>query len=265
MGMPAVFISHGSPMVAVERDGYTEALRRMGESLPAPKAIVVISAHWESRAPVRVGTSERPPLIYDFGGFPPELYTLKYPAPGYPGIAKDIVQRLNQAGIAAVEDAARGLDHGAWVPLRHAYPEATVPVVEVTLPMPRTPQDLLAIGRALAPLQDQGVLIVGSGGVVHNLRRVVFSNKAAPVEAWAKSFDDWVRGRLEEQDVESLVDYRKRAPEAAASVPTTEHFDPLFVVLGAAGKAFRVEDVFEGFHHGNLSMRTVTISASQKR
>jgi 4,5-DOPA dioxygenase extradiol len=265
MGMPAVFISHGSPMVAVERDGYTEALRRMGESLPAPKAIVVISAHWESRAPVRVGTSERPPLIYDFGGFPPELYTLKYPAPGHPGIAKDIVQRLNKAGIAAVEDAARGLDHGAWVPLRHAYPEATVPVVEVTLPMPRTPQDLLAIGRALAPLQDQGVLIVGSGGVVHNLRRVVFSNKAAPVEAWAKSFDDWVRGRLEEQDVEALVDYRKRAPEAAASVPTTEHFDPLFVVVGAAGKAFRVEDVFEGFHHGNLSMRTVTISASQKR
>ena len=262
--MPVVYVSHGSPMVAVERDGYTEALRRMGETLTAPTAVVVISAHWESAAPVRVGSSERPSLIYDFGGFPPELYHLKYPAPGSPGIAKDIVQRLVAAGIPAVEDSQRGLDHGAWVPLRQIYPDAKVPVVEVTLPMPRTPAQLLAIGKALAPLRDQGVLIVGSGGIVHNLRRVVFADKNAPVEPWAKSFDDWVRARLEDKDVAALVDYRKRAPEAAASVPTTEHFDPLFVALGASGEEFEVKDVFEGFHHGNLSMRTVIISASQK-
>jgi 4,5-DOPA dioxygenase extradiol len=257
--MPVVVVSHGSPMVAIERDGYTGALRRLGESLPAPTAVVVISAHWESSAPVRVGSAERPSLIYDFGGFPAELYDLKYPAPGDPGAAKDIVQRLVAAGIPAVEDPKRGLDHGAWVPLRQMYPDARVPVVEVTLPMPRTPSQLLSIGQALSPLRDRGMLIVGSGGIVHNLRRVVFADKAAPVEGWAKSFDDWVRNRLEERDLDALVDYRKRAPEAAASVPTTEHFDPLFVALGASDAGFRVQDVFEGFHYGNLSMRTLVL------
>ncbi|HZE97979.1 MAG TPA: class III extradiol ring-cleavage dioxygenase [Planctomycetota bacterium] len=265
--LPAVLISHGSPMVAVEKDDYTQALRRTGESLPRPTTLVVVSAHWESAAPVRVGTSARPSLIYDFGGFPPELYDLKYPAPGNPGTAKDIVRRLVAAGIPAVEDPQRGLDHGAWVPLLQAYPDADVPVVEVTLPVPRTPAELLAIGKALAPLRDEGVLLVGSGGIVHNLRRVVFSDKNAPIESWARSFDDWIRARLEEKDVDAIVNYRSQAPEAAASVPTTEHFDPLFVVLGAVGPDFKIRDLYEGFHYGNLSLRTFAVGefAAQKR
>ena len=259
--MPTVFISHGSPMVAIEKDDYTQALWGLGDSLPAPTAVVVVSAHWEAAAPVRVTTSPQPPLIYDFGGFPAELYALQYRPPGNPGTAKDIVDRLTQAGISAVADAQRGLDHGAWVPLLHVYPDARVPVVEVTLPIPRTPASLLALGKALAPLRDGGVLLVGSGGIVHNLRRVRFDDKNAPIEPWARSFDDWVRGRLEEGDADAIADYKARAPEAAASVPTTEHFDPLFVVLGAMEKGERVKDVYEGVHYGNLSMRTFATSA----
>ncbi len=262
--MPVVYISHGSPMVAVETDDYTRALRRMGEELPKPKAIVVVSAHWESSAPVRVGSAERPALIYDFGGFPPELYQLKYPSPGDPSLAHDIVQSLKAAGIPAVGEDLRGLDHGVWVPLRHVYPGAEIPVVEVTLPSPRRPSDIVALGKALAPLRDRGVLLVGSGGVVHNLRRVQFGDKEAPIEAWAQSFDDWVRARLETLDTAAMTDYRRLAPEAASAVPTTEHFDPLFMVLGASGEGDRVRDVYEGFQYGNLSMRTVLISASRK-
>jgi len=265
--MPVVFISHGSPMVAVEKDDYTGALRRMGESLPLPKAIVVVSAHWETAAPVRVTLAETPETIHDFGGFPEALYQLRYPSPGHPTLAKEILSLLNAGGIPAIGDGERGLDHGAWVPLRHAYPGAEIPVLEVTLPMPRSPSALLLIGQALAPLRRQGVLLMGSGGIVHNLRRVHFADKNAPVEAWAKSFDDWVRSRLESGDVASIVDYKGQAPHGAAAAPTTEHLDPLFVVLGAAGKGAAVQDLYEGIQYGNLSMRSFALAqpAPKKR
>lgn len=257
--LPVVFISHGSPMVAVEEDAYTAALGRLGESLPGPQSILVVSAHWESPAPVRVGRAARPETLHDFGGFPDLLYALRYPCPGNPGLAGEVVSMLSDAGIRSVGDERRGLDHGAWVPLRHAFPEAEIPVVEVTLPTPRSPAELLRMGQALSPLRSRGVLILGSGGIVHNLRRVRFQEKEAPVEPWARSFDEWVRERLEAGDVAGLADYRARAPEAAAAVPTTEHFDPLFVALGAAGKGFRVQDLHEGFQYGNLSMRTFAL------
>lgn len=265
--MPVVFISHGSPMVAVEKDDYTAALRRMGESLPLPKAIVVVSAHWETSAPVRVTLSEKPETIHDFGGFPDVLYQLRYPSPGQPTLGGEIVSLLNATGIPAVGDGQRGLDHGAWVPLRHAYPGAEIPVLQVTLPMPRSPSDLLQLGQALAPLRKQGVLLIGSGGIVHNLRRVQFADKNAPVDSWAKSFDDWIRGRLESGDIASIVDYKGQAPHSGAAVPTTEHFDPLFVALGAAGKGAATRDLYEGIHYGNLSMRSFALSepASKKR
>jgi len=263
--MPVVFISHGSPMVAVEKDDYTAALRRMGETLPLPKSIVVVSAHWETSAPVRVTLSEQPETIHDFGGFPDDLYRLNYPSRGNPELATEILSLLAAAGIPAVGDGQRGLDHGAWVPLRHAYPGAEIPVLEVTLPMPRSPSSMLRLGQALAPLRKQNVLPLGSGGIVHNLRRVRFDDKNAPVEPWAQSFDDWIRRRLESGDVASIADYKAQAPEWAAAVPTTEHFDPLFVVLGAAGRGQGVKDVYEGFRYGNLSMRTLILSAPQKR
>lgn len=253
-------------MVAVERDAYTDALRRMGEDLPRPRAIGVVSAHWESPLPVRVGTSARPETIHDFGGFPDELYDLDYPCSGEPLLGQEVLSLLSAAGVRATPDERRGLDHGAWVPLRHAYPGAEIPVLEVTLPSPRSPSDLIRLGQALAPLRERGVLLVGSGGIVHNLRRVRFGDKAAPVEPWARVFDSWVRERLEEGTIASLAEYRSRAPEATTAVPTTEHFDPLFVVLGAVGDGFRVRDLYEGFQYGNLSMRTFAVSgpASQK-
>jgi len=254
-------------MVAVEKDDYARALGRMGESLPLPRAIVIVSAHWESPAPVRVGLSPMPETIHDFGGFPEELYRLRYPSPGLPTLGAEIQALLAQAGIPSVGDERRGLDHGAWVPLLHAYPGAEIPVVQVTLPQPRSPSSLLALGEALEPLRKQGILLIGSGGIVHNLRRVHFGDKNAPVDAWAKSFDTWVRSRLESGDVASIADYQAQAPDSERSVPTTEHFDPLFVVLGAAGKGGRIQDLYEGFQYGNLSMRTfaVTPSASSKR
>jgi 4,5-DOPA dioxygenase extradiol len=265
--LPVVYISHGSPMVAVEKDDYTRALGRMGESLPLPRAIVVVSAHWEAPAPVRVGLAAMPETIHDFGGFPEELYRLRYPCPGEPKLAAEIQALLAEAGIVSVGDERRGLDHGAWVPLLHAYPGAEIPVLEVTLPQPRSPAALLALGQALGPLRKQGVLLIGSGGIVHNLRRVHFGDKNAPVDPWAKAFDDWVRSRLESGDVASIADYQAQAPESGRSVPTTEHFDPLFVVLGAAGKGGRIVDLYEGFHYGNLSMRTfaLTEAPSPKR
>lgn len=265
MEMPAVFISHGSPMAALEDDDYAAALRRMGEELPPPRAVVVVSAHAEAPAPLRVTGSERPAQVYDFYGFPEELYRLRYPSPGSPTLAREIVDLLAGTGFPAELDSRRGLDHGAWVPMSLAYPDANVPVVEVTLPAPRAAAELVKMGEALAPLRRQGVLLVGSGGVVHNLARLIWDDKRAPVDPWARRFDDWVRARLEERDVRSLADHRAVA-ESPLAVPTTEHFDPIFFVLGAASERDRVADVYEGFQYGNLSLRTFAlrpVAASQ--
>lgn len=237
-------------MLAVEEDGVTSMFRRWGAGL-SPRAIVVVSAHWEAPGPVRVTGAERPTLIYDFSGFPPELYDVRYPSPGDPALAADIVRRLEGATL----DPRRGIDHGAWVPLVHAFPAAKVPVLQVSLPVPRTPERVAQVGKALAPLRDEGVLLIGSGGLVHNLRRVHFDDKNAPVDGWAAEFDGWVRDHSD-----ALADYR-RAPHAAEAVPTTEHFDPAFFVLGAALPGDRLSWLYEGFHYGNLSMRSFELKA----
>lgn len=252
----ALFISHGSPMVALEDDDYNGALARAAAGVAKPAAIVVVSAHWEAALPVRVTSSVRPRTIHDFGGFPDELYRLTYQAPGSPSLATEVMSLLSARGIAAIADAQRGLDHGVWVPLRFLYPEADIPVVAVSLSVPRSPSELLAIGSALASLREQGVMLIGSGGIVHNLRRVVFADKHARVDAWAREFDDWFRGRLHERDVDAIASYRELAPNADLAVPTSEHFDPLFVMLGCWAEDERAIDVYEGFHHGNLSMRS---------
>src|SRR5438105_171175 len=191
--LPAVFLAHGSPMLAVERDDFTESLRRFGESLPRPRAMAIVSAHWESASAIRVTGGDHPAMIYDFGGFPEEIHEVRYPAPGAPELAADLVKRLAAADLRATLDPHRGIDHGAWVPARHVFPAAELPLVEVSLPVPRTPADLLRLGSCLASLRDAGVLLIGSGGIVHNLRRVRMDLKQAPVDAWAAEFDDWVR------------------------------------------------------------------------
>ena len=259
--LPVLFVSHGSPMVALETDDYTRALEGWASSVPRPAAIVVVSAHWQAPRPVRVATSPAPATIHDFYGFPPELYALRYTPPGAPGLASEIIARLREADIEAEGDPGRGLDHGAWVPLRFLYPRAEVPVVAVSLSAPARPRDLLALGRALAPLSAAGILVFGSGGVVHNLGRLDRRGESAPVAGWAQAFDDWVRDRLEAGDVDGLASYERLAPHASLAVPTSEHFDPLLVAVGAAAGDGRVRDVYAGFRFGSLSMRSFTLSA----
>jgi 4,5-DOPA dioxygenase extradiol len=258
--LPVLFVSHGSPMVALETDDYTRALEGWAGGVPRPTAIVVVSAHWQASRPVRVATSAAPATIHDFYGFPPELYALRYTPPGEPGLGSEIIARLQDAGIEAEADPGRGLDHGVWVPLRFLYPGAEVPVVAVSLSAPARPRELLALGRALAPLRAAGILILGSGGVVHNLGRLDRRGESAPVTEWARGFDDWVRDRLEAGDAESLASYERLAPHALLAVPTSEHFDPLLVAVGAAAGDGRVQDVYEGFRFGSLSMRSFTLS-----
>jgi len=258
---PAVFISHGSPMVAIEHDGYTEALAGLGRAFPAARAVLVISAHWQTERPVRVTAWERAPLVYDFGGFPEELYRLTYPAVGDPALAADVAGMLGEAGVAAVLEPRRGLDHGAWIPLRLAWPAAAIPVLEVTLPAPATPVELFGLGRALLPLRRRGIIVLGSGGIVHNLRRVRFHDRNAPVDAWAAEFDAWVAARLAAGDFDALLAYRQAGPHADLAVPSTEHFDPLFCVLGAAYEGEGTADIFAGFQYGNLSMRSFRFAA----
>jgi 4,5-DOPA dioxygenase extradiol len=251
---PALFVAHASPMLALERDGHAAALREFGKRLSDPSAIAIVSAHWETPGPVRVTAAPQPPLIYDFGGFPRPLYEMTYPAPGSPELASEILQMLGLAGLPAVAEHRRGWDHGVWIPLQLLVPDASVPVVEVSLPVPRTPDLVARVGKALAPLRDRGVLLVGSGGIVHNLRAARLDRKEGPVDEWAKRFDEWVREHVARRDVAELASYRGRAPASDLAVPESEHFDPLFFTLGAARPDDRLEEINRGFEYGNLSL-----------
>ncbi|MCP3142862.1 dioxygenase family protein [Pyxidicoccus xibeiensis] len=255
---PAVFVSHGSPMVALDADAYPQSLKALGDSAASVRALVVVSAHWETPGEVRVTASARPPLIHDFYGFPEPLYRLRYDAPGEPSLAADVVTRLKAAGLRAAADAERGLDHGAWVPLLHAFPQARLPVVQVSLPTISSPAEVARVGEVLRPLRGQGVLLMGSGGIVHNLRRLNFHDKLASVEPWAQAFDGWVAARLEARDFSGLQAWLD-APNARLAHPRAEHLMPLYFVLGAALPEDRLTPVFEGFHHGTLSMRSFAL------
>lgn len=251
MDASSLFLSHGAPTIALEPGEYGRSLSRAGGEL-APKAILVFSAHFPSRSGIRITAAPRPPLIYDFSGFPEELYRMTYPAPGSPELAGEVRGLLEAAGVPADLDSSRGWDHGLWVPLRLAFPNAAIPVVEASLPLDRGPKELLALGGLLAPLQGRGVLVVGSGGIVHNLERVRFG--ADDVDGWAREFDGWVAERLEKGEIDELAEYRRLARHADLAVPTPEHFDPLFVALGYAGPNARVVPLYRGFEHGNIAL-----------
>ena len=255
---PALFVSHGSPMVALDSDAYPRALKSFGDNAGTARALVVVSAHWETPGEVRVTASARPPLIHDFSGFPEPLYRLRYDAPGDVALSSDVVARLKAAGLPAVADAERGLDHGTWVPLLHAFPQAKLPVVQVSMPLGASPAQVARLGEVLRPLRAQGVLLMGSGGLVHNLRRLSFHEKAAPVEPWAQAFDGWVKQKLEARDFSGLQQWLD-APNARLAHPRAEHLMPLYFVLGAALPEDRLTPVFEGFHHGTLSMRSFAL------
>jgi 4,5-DOPA dioxygenase extradiol len=228
-------------------------LHAWAQSLPRPKAILMLSAHWENR-PVTLGATRTVPLVYDFYGFPQKYYEQQYAAPGAPELASRIRKELGNSQRVA-DDPERGLDHGAYVPLVAMYPEADVPVLQMSLPS-ENPQELFALGRVLRGLREEGVLIVGSGFITHNLRTLDWSNRSAP-PAWASEFDAWTADALMRGDVDALLDYGEKAPGARIALPTREHFVPLLVNAGAAADNERVQFPITGFWMGSLARRSV--------
>ena len=232
--LPSLYISHGSPMLALEPGESGPALKRLAAQLAKPKAIVLLSAHWES-TDLRVASHPAPETWHDFGGFPRELYAVQYPAPGDPALAARIVQLLATHGLPAQLDAKRPFDHGAWVPLSLMYPAADIPVVQVSLPSQLGPAGLNEVGQALASLRSEGILIIGSGSITHNLRELDWQAGPESVEPWAKAFRDWMIEKLAADDGAALHQYRQQAPFAAKNHPSDEHLLPLYFARGAGG------------------------------
>ena len=249
--LPSVFISHGSPMHALEPGAAGEAWAALGRKLPRLRAIVIASAHWETNLPTLTG-NPKPETIHDFSGFPEPLYKLRYPAPGAPQVAQRAQALLEDAGFSAAIDGCRGLDHGAWAPLLYAYPKADIPVVQISIQPALGPRHHLAVGRSLKKLLEEGVLVVGSGHMTHNLRDWMRGNGAP--QPYAREFSEWVKERIFAKDMESLVDYRSRSPHGARAHPTDEHFLPLFIALGAAPGEARPERIYDAIDSGVLSM-----------
>lgn len=248
--LPSLFISHGSPMLALEPGASGPALARLAAQLPRPRAIVVMSAHWETTE-LRVTSNPHPPTWHDFGGFPAALYAVQYPAPGDPQLAEQVRQRLNEAGLPTTLDAKRPFDHGAWVPLSLMYPAADIPVVQVSLPSQHGPAYQQQVGQALAALREEGVLLIGSGSITHNLRELDWHADPESVEPWALAFRDWMIDKLAAGDTPALHDYRRQAPFAVRNHPSDEHLLPLYFARGA-GERFAIEH--QGFTLGALGM-----------
>jgi 4,5-DOPA dioxygenase extradiol len=248
-----LYLSHGAPPLA-DNETWTRELKDWSATLPRPEAVLMVSAHWEE-APTTIGATTTVPLVYDFWGFPQRYYEVTYEAPGAPELANDVRKLL---GGHVEQDEERGLDHGAYVPLKEMFPDADVPVLQMSMPT-LDPRELHEIGRKLAPLRDKNVLIVGSGFMTHNLSCVNFP--AGPdyePPSWSREFDDWAHQQLAAGDVDALLDFQHKAPAAGIAHPRTEHFAPLFVALGAASDE-KARTSVEGFWYG-LSKRSVQFS-----
>ncbi len=251
--LPSLFISHGSPMLALEDGPAHRFLRGYAARLPRPRAILVASAHWLSALPT-LSTAAEPATIHDFRGFPPALYAQRYPAPGAPALAATALQLLAAAGITARTVADRGLDHGAWVPLSLLYPMADIPTTQIALQPDAGPADHLRLGRALRPLRDEGVLIIGSGSLTHNLSAAFANPSDAPAATWVDAFAAWMAERLAAGAIDDLLVYRRRAPYAVDNHPTEEHLLPLFVALGAGSGGGAIERLHASTTHAALAM-----------
>ena len=236
-------------MHAIQPGAVREVWEGIARDLPRPKAILIASAHWETNIPALTGAA-KPETIHDFYSFPKPLYEIQYPAPGAPGVAEKALGLLKENKFKATVDPVRGLDHGAWSPLLHMYPKAEVPVVQVAVQTELGPQHHLELGSALAPLAAEGVLIIGSGHMTHNLRERSSGGPAA----YASEFQSWVKEKIEAKDFDSLVNYRKLNPHGVRAHPTDEHFLPLFVALGAAGKDYKAERLYDAIEMGSLAM-----------
>ncbi|MCY1517045.1 4,5-DOPA dioxygenase extradiol [compost metagenome] len=248
--LPSLYISHGSPMLALEPGASGPALKALADALPLPAAILVVSAHWESDRLLLSGAA-KPETWHDFYGFPPPLYAVQYPAPGAPELAEELAHLLSEAGLPAGVDSERPFDHGTWVPLSLMYPDADIPVVQLSLPTRLGPAFLTRVGRALAGLRQRGILLIGSGSITHNLGELDWRAGPEVVTPWAQEFRDWMVERLEAEDEAALHDYRRLAPHAARNHPRDEHLLPLYFARGA-GKRFGL--VHSGFTLGALGM-----------
>jgi 4,5-DOPA dioxygenase extradiol len=252
--MPVLYLSHGAPPLADDRV-WTAQLATWSSELPRPKAILVISAHWEE-APLTLGATSTVPLVYDFWGFPQHYYDVQYPAPGAPRLAATVRALLDSPQHSVHDAPSRGLDHGAYVPLVEMFPAADVPTLQISMPT-LDPTVLFEVGRKLAPLRDEGVLILGSGFTTHNLSLIDMHRPSdAPAAGWSTEFDDWIQRTIAERDFDSVIDFLHEAPAARIAHPRTEHFAPLFVSLGASVETLDSTDsVIEGFWYG-LSKRS---------
>lgn len=251
MKAPVLFISHGAPTFAIEPGTLGPQLERLGERMARIQAVLVVSPHWQTRD-VTVMTTPTPATIHDFGGFSPELHRLRYPAPGAPSIAARTALLLRRAGFEVTLDERRGFDHGAWVPLRHLFPDAGTPVFQVSMPRDLDARRAANLGRVLAPLRESGVLIVGSGSLTHNLCEVAASATSSEQYAW--QFARWVREAVLGKNIGAVLSYRSEAPHAERAHPTEEHFLPLLIALGAADDADDVIAIDGGMTYGVLSM-----------
>ncbi len=247
---PSLFISHGSPMLALEPGASGPALARLAAELPKPRAIVIVSAHWESED-ILVNANPQPETWHDFGGFPAALFAVQYPAPGLPELSAEVLGLLTAAGLPARIDSKRPFDHGVWVPLSLMYPKADIPVVQVSLPSRQGPALQTRIGQALASLRKEGVLVIGSGSITHNLRELDWHAGPESVEPWALEFRDWIVEKLASNDESALHDYRRLAPHAVRNHPSDEHLLPLYFARGAGGQ-FSI--AHQGFTMGALGM-----------
>jgi 4,5-DOPA dioxygenase extradiol len=254
--MPAIFIGHGNPMNALARNQYTDAWRQLGRSVPTPRAIVCVSAHWYVPS-VAVTAMRQPRTIHDFGGFPRELYAVTYPAPGSPELAQRVANLL--APLPVELDHGWGLDHGTWSVLTHVYPDAAIPVIQLSIDETREAADHYQIASRLAPLRDDGVLILGSGNIVHNLHAYAWGNHSAAAYDWAGRFERLARQLLADGDFEPLVDYESLGPDALLSAPTPDHYLPLLYVIAQRQQDEPVSFPVAGFDGGSISMLSVRI------
>lgn len=248
---PVLFISHGAPTFAIEPGLLGPHLQALGQQLTGVRAVLVVSPHWQT-PDVRVMTTPQPETVHDFGGFPARLYELQYPVAGAPEFAHQAAELLAQAGFATSLDARRGLDHGAWVPLYYMLPQGQIPVFQVSMPFSLTTAQAVAMGRALAPLRQQGVMVLASGSMTHNLGE--FDPRVTQAAPYVQAFCAWVRSAVQANAVNALVHYRSQAPHAVRAHPTEEHFLPLLVALGTRTDGDRVQLLDGGIEHGMLSM-----------
>jgi 4,5-DOPA dioxygenase extradiol len=255
--LPAVFFGHGSPMNTLEQNRYTDAWRRIGTSMPKPKAILCVSAHWMTRG-TAVTAMDRPRTIHDFGGFPQALFEVQYPAPGDPALAARVRELL--APVDVELDRSWGLDHGTWSVLAHAFPAADVPVVQLSLDASLSPKSHYELAARLAPLRADGVLVVGSGNVVHNLGRMQWAEDAKPYD-WAVRFNEHVRTHLTAHKHQPLIDFAAFGTEARLSVPTPEHYLPLLYIIAQQGESENVSLPIDGIEYASIGMLTAVVGS----